>query len=340
MIRCCIVPPYMLRAILKNGDSAQQALAWCTLTDSEQFRGERRILTAIVPLTAISPGHKRRSVYDARRRYALPGKLARSEGGPRSKDPRVNEAYDGAGATYDMFKKLFARNSIDDHGMRIDSTVHYGVAYDNAFWNGRQMVYGDGDGSIFGPFTRALDVIGHELTHGITQCAANLNYRGQPGALNESFSDVFGCLVKQYKRRQTAEKSSWLIGEGLFMPGVKAKAIRSMKAPGTAYDDPVLGKDPQPGHMEDYIATDEDNGGVHLNSGIPNRAFYELAVRLKGYAWEKAGQIWYKTLTEKLRPESNFHDAMTMTVTVAAELYGANSIEQKAVREAWSEVGL
>lgn len=224
--------------------------------------------------------------------------------------------------------------------MRIDSTVHYGVAYDNAFWNGRQMVYGDGDGSIFGPFTRALDVIGHELTHGITQCAANLNYRGQPGALNESFSDVFGCLVKQYKRRQTAEKSSWLIGEGLFMPGVKAKAIRSMKAPGTAYDDPVLGKDPQPGHMEDYIATDEDNGGVHLNSGIPNRAFYELAVRLKGYAWEKAGQIWYKTLTEKLRPESNFHDAMTMTVTVAAELYGANSIEQKAVREAWSEVGL
>jgi Zn-dependent metalloprotease len=339
MIRHCIVPPHMLRAILKNGDSEQQALAWSTLTDSEQFRGERRVLTAIAPL-AIPPGRRSRSIYNARHKYDLPGRLVRSEGDPRSKDPRVNEAYDGAGSTYDMFKKIFARNSIDDRGMRIDSTVHYGVAYDNAFWNGRQMVYGDGDGRIFGPFTKALDVIGHELTHGITQYEAGLNYRSQPGALNESFSDVFGSLIKQYKFRHTAEEADWLIGEGIFIQGVKAKAIRSMKAPGTAYDDPLLGKDPQPGHMDDYIVTEEDNGGVHLNSGIPNRAFYELAIRLKGYAWEKAGQIWYKTLTEKLRPGSKFRDAMTMTVTAAAELYGPNSLEQKAVREAWSEVGL
>jgi Zn-dependent metalloprotease len=202
------------------------------------------------------------------------------------------------------------------------------------------MVYGDGDGLIFGPFTRALDVIGHELTHGITQNEAGLNYRGQSGALNESFSDVFGCLIKQYRERESAAESKWLIGENLFLPGVKAKAIRSMKAPGTAYDDPLLGKDPQPGHMDDYVRTDEDNGGVHVNSGIPNRAFYELAVRLRGCAWEKAGQIWYKTLTEKLRPSSRFHDAMMMTVAAAGELYGINSLEQKAVREAWSEVGI
>jgi Zn-dependent metalloprotease len=113
-----------------------------------------------------------------------------------------------------------------------------------------------------------------------------------------------------------------------------------MKDPGSAYDDPVLGKDPQPGHMNDYVQTSDDNGGVHLNSGIPNRAFYELAMRLKGCAWEKAGHIWYKTLTEKLRPASQFHAAMNMTVTAAAELFGVNSLEQKAVREAWSEVGL
>ncbi len=339
MFRHCIVPPYMLRAILQNGDSRQQALAWSTLTDSEQFRGERRLLAALAPLS-VAPGHKRRSVYDARHQYDLPGKLVRSEGKPKSKDPRVNEAYDGAGVTYDMFKRVFSRNSIDDRGMRLDATVHYGEAYENAFWNGRQMVYGDGDGVIFGPFTRALDVIGHELTHGITQNEAGLNYRGQSGALNESFSDVFGCLIQQYKKRETAQKSSWLIGEKLFLPGVKGKGIRSMKAPGTAYNDPVLGRDPQPGHMRDYVVTQEDNGGVHLNSGIPNRAFYELAVRLKGYAWEKAGQIWYRTLTDKLRPNSNFHDAMMMTVAVAGELYGANSLEQKAVREAWSEVGI
>jgi len=340
MHRNCIVPPYMLRAIARNGDARQQALAWSTLTDSEQFRGERRVMTVLAPLAATSPGRKRRTVYDARHKYDLPGRRVRSEGDPKSRDPRVNEAYDGAGFTYAMFKKLFSRNSIDDRGMRIDSTVHYGDGYDNAFWNGRQMVYGDGDGRIFAPFTKALDVIGHELTHGITQCEAGLNYRSQPGALNESFSDVFGSLVKQYRRRQTAKEADWLIGADLFLPGVKAKAIRSMKEPGTAYNDPVLGKDPQPGHMDDYIVTEEDNGGVHLNSGIPNRAFYELAMRLKGYAWERAGAIWYLTLTEKLRPGSKFRDAMTMTLTAAAELFGINSLEQKAVREAWSEVGI
>jgi Zn-dependent metalloprotease len=339
-MQCTIVPPYLLRSILLNGDSAQKSLAWSTLTDSEQLRGERRILTAIATLTSIPVGRKRRSVYDAHHGYELPGKLARSEGKPASKDPRVNEAYAGAGITYDLFNKIFLRNSIDDRGMRIDSTVHYGESYDNAFWNGRQMVYGDGDGSIFGPFTKALDVIGHELMHGITQYEAGLNYRGQSGALNESLSDVFGSLVKQYGKRQTALEADWLIGENLFLPGIKAKGIRSMKDPGTAYDDPVLGKDPQPGHMDEYIQTEDDNGGVHLNSGIPNRAFYELAVRLKGYAWEKAGKIWYKTLTDKLRPASKFHDAMTMTVSAAAELYGVNSLEQKAVREAWGEVGI
>jgi len=224
--------------------------------------------------------------------------------------------------------------------MRIDSTVHYGESYDNAFWDGRQMVYGDGDGEIFRPFTKALDVIGHELTHGVTQHSAGLQYRDQPGALSESFSDVFGSLVKQYRLGQTAEEADWLIGEGLFMPGVKARGIRSMKEPGTAYDDPLLGKDPQHGHMSGYVVTEEDNGGVHINSGIPNRAFYETAARLKGHAWEKAGQIWYKTLIEKLHIDASFHDAMTQTVTAAGELFGKNSREQKAVRTAWSSVGL
>lgn len=334
-----IIPPHMLRAILHNGDARQQAFAWSTLTDSEQFRGARRVMAEGYP-RAVAPGRRRRSVYDARHKYDLPGKLIRSEEGGRVKDPRVNEAFDGAGVTYDMFRKVFARNSIDGGGMRIDSTVHYGVAYDNAFWNGRQMVYGDGDGVIFGPFTRALDVIGHELTHGIIQHEAGLNYRAQSGALNESFADVFGILILQYKRRQTAEQSDWLIGSSLFRPGIRGKGLRSMKEPGTAYDDPVLGKDPQPGHMRDYIVTGEDNEGVHLNSGIPNRAFYELAIRLQGFAWEKAGRIWYKTLTEKLRPASVFRDAMIMTVTAAAELYGTNSFEQKAVRESWAEVGV
>ncbi len=340
MMRCCIVPPYILRSIATNGTARQQTSAWSTLADSEQFRGQRRILGALVPL-AVTPGHaKRRTIYDAHNGYDLPGKRVRGEGSRRTKDPAVNEAYDGLGATYDMYARAFDRKSIDGRGMRLDASVHYGLDYDNAFWDGHQMVFGDGDGEIFRRFTVSLDIIGHELTHGVIECAAGLSYRGQPGALNESFSDVFGSLVKQYKLGQSAGQASWLIGENLFVRGVHAKGIRSMKAPGTAYDDPVLGKDPQPGHMRDYVATDEDNGGVHINSGIPNRAFYELAVRLKGKAWEKAGAIWYQTLTEKLRPGSDFHDAMTLTVGAAGEIFGANSLEQKAVRTAWSEVGV
>jgi Zn-dependent metalloprotease len=202
------------------------------------------------------------------------------------------------------------------------------------------MVYGDGDGEVFRRFTVALDVISHELAHGLTQHEANLEYRGQPGALNESFSDVFGSLVKQFKRKETVEEADWLIGAGLFMPGIKARGIRSLKEPGSAYDDPLLGKDPQPGHMRDYVKTVEDSGGVHINSGIPNQAFYQLAVRLRGFAWEKAGRIWYRALCEKLRSSATFADAMNMTVRAAGEIYGINSREQKATREAWSEVGL
>jgi Zn-dependent metalloprotease len=218
--------------------------------------------------------------------------------------------------------------------------VHYGNHYDNAFWNGRQMVYGDGDGEIFRRFTVALDVMAHELTHGLTQYEANLDYHDQSGALNESFSDVFASLVKQYKRKQKAVEADWLIGKGLFMPGIKAQGIRSLKEPGSAYDDPVLGKDPQPGHMRDYVRTAEDEGGVHINSGIPNRAFYELAIRLGGQAWEKAGRIWYRALCNKLHSHSNFADALNMTVRAAGEIYGTNSPEQKLTREAWAEVGL
>ncbi len=335
-----IIPTHILRAIILNGDKHQQAAAWSTLSASEQIRGERRILNVLAPLANTATGTMRRTIYDARHGYGLPGRLVRAERDPKSKDGAVNEAYDGSGATFNFYFRVFGRRSIDGRGFRLDSTVHYGTNYDNAFWNGRQMVYGDGDGEIFRRFTVALEVIGHELTHGLTQYETNLDYRDQPGALNESFSDVFGSLVKQYRRRQTAAEADWLIGRGLFMPGIQAKGIRSMKEPGTAYDDPLLGRDPQPGHMRDYVRTTEDSGGVHINSGIPNRAFYELAMRLGGRAWEKAGRIWYRTLCDELHARSTFADAMNMTVHAAGEIFGRNSLEQKATREAWAEVGL
>lgn len=336
----CILPPHILKEIARRGTERQQEWAWRTLTISEQMRGQRQALGVLSAAAATPTGTKRRIVYDARGATSLPGRFVRGEGDPKSRDRAVNEAYEGAGATYDLYAKVYGRNSIDERGMRLDSTVHYGRKYDNAFWNGQQMVYGDGDGELFNRFTIALDVIGHELTHGVTQYEADLVYQSQSGALNESFSDVFGSLVKQYKRRQTAASADWLIGKGLLTPAVRGKALRSMKEPGTAYDDRVLGKDPQPGHMRDYVRTEEDNGGVHINSGIPNRAFYEGAVRLGGSAWVKAGRIWYIALRDRLRPNATFADAAGSTIAAARELYGKASLEEKAVGEGWKEVGV
>ena len=208
------------------------------------------------------------------------------------------------------------------------------------------MVYGDGDENLppgqrlFNRFTISVDVIGHELTHGVTQYEASLVYSDQPGALNESFSDVFGSLVKQYLQKQTAAQADWLIGQGLLTANVKGIALRSMKAPGTAYDDPVLGKDSQPANMKNYVNTTQDNGGVHTNSGIPNHAFYVIAVEMGGYAWEKAGMVWYLTLRDKLTDRATFADCAKLTYQVAGDKFGKGSLEQKAVQTGWAEVGI
>lgn len=343
----CFIPPHILKNIATKGTESQKTLAIDTLKVSERMRGQRLALADFAAAAFRVPGEgKNRVVYDAKNGSSLPGTIARKEGEPASTDVTVNEAYDGSGITYDLFNDVYERNSIDGNGMRIDSTVHYRVGYDNAFWNGEQMVYGDGDENLpvsdrlFNRFTIALDIVGHELTHGVTQFEAKLTYSQQPGALNESMSDVFGSLVKQYQLKQTAAESDWVIGAGLLTENVNGVGIRSMKAPGTAYDDPVLGKDPQPAHMKDYVNTISDNGGVHINSGIPNHAFYVTAVELGGYAWEKAGQIWYVALKDKLTASSRFQDCANLTYQAAGELYGAGSIEQQAVQKGWGEVGL
>ncbi len=328
----------MLRSIAENGSPEERRDALATLLASERFR-TRRQLVAALPLVTPA-GEKRRTIFDARHGTTLPGRLMRSEGQGETGDAAVDEAYDGAGATFDLYFDAWGRNSVDDRGMRLDSSVHYGIGYDNAFWNGTQMVYGDGDGKLFTRFTVSIDVIGHELTHGVTAHEANLEYQDQPGALNESISDVFGSLVKQRTLRQTAISADWLIGAGLFTKRVSGTALRSLEAPGTAYDDPVLGKDPQPGHMSDYVETSDDDGGVHINSGIPNRAFYLAATAIGGFAWEKAGRIWYVALRHRFRKTTDFAQAARLTAAVAEELYGKAGREAAAVRDAWSAVGL
>lgn len=328
----------MLEQVAVNGNEQQREWAFRTLNISAQFRGRRDVVGAVN--FAVSPGEKRRTIFDAKSGQNLPGTSVRHEGEPPTTDDAVNEAYDAAGATYDLFSEIFERNSIDDKGLRLDSTVHYGVKYDNAFWNGDQMVYGDGDGEIFQRFTKSIDVIGHELTHGVTQYEAGLIYYGESGALNESFSDVFGSLVKQRVKNQTVDQADWIIGEGLLTEKVNGVGIRSMKAPGTAYDDPVLGKDPQPAHKKDIYTGMQDNAGVHINSGIPNHAFYLAAMEIGGSAWEKAGKIWYISLRDRLRSKANFKRAADITIQVAGELYGEGTKEHTAVQNAWQKVGV
>jgi Zn-dependent metalloprotease len=226
------------------------------------------------------------------------------------------------------------------------ASVHYGRDYDNAFWDGRQMVFGDGDGIYFNRFTANVDVIAHELAHGLTQYSAGLTYVGQSGALNESVSDVWGAVVRQWVLGQQAREADWLIGAGLFTDRVRGVALRSMAAPGTAYDDPALGKDPQPGHMDDYVQlphdAQNDNGGVHINSGIPNRAFHLFATSLGGSSWERAGLVWHDTMTTPgLVPRDvEFAGFATATVRCAARRYGAGSEVEEALRAAWDAVGL
>lgn len=344
----CILPPHLLEQVAQNGSIAQRDMAVRTLSTSRLVRANRiNLARASMRGTLSAPASgKQRVVYSAGNGTSLPGTIMRSEGDAPVDDDAVNEAYHGSGATYDLFAAVFGRNSIDNQGMVMNSTVHYDRGYDNAFWDGQQMVYGDGDEDLpvsqrlFNRFTLSLDVIGHELTHGVTQFEANLVYSNQQGALNEAVSDIFGSLVKQYQRAQSAAEADWIIGEGLFTENVNGAGIRSLKAPGSAYDDPVLGKDPQPAHMREYVTTSSDNGGVHINSGIINHAFYVTALNLGGFAWEKAGQVWYKALTEKLRSNSNFQNAADLTYQAAGELYGTGSLEQYAFKDGWSEVGI
>jgi Zn-dependent metalloprotease len=332
----------MLQKLLESKDKDIRQAALNTLLATARLRGERAVRASAGFLAAPSTG--RRTVYDCRNSTFLASAvLARSEDGDASSDESVNLAFEGLGSTRDFYKEVFDRNSIDNRGMRLDGFVHRGFRYNNAFWDGQQMVFGDGDGEVFTDFTKSLDVIAHELTHGVTEFTANLDYHKQPGALNESMSDVFGCLVKQWSLGQTADVADWLIGAELFTPDIPADALRSMKAPGAAYDNELLGKDPQPDHMNQFVNlpdTEEgDWGGVHINSGIPNKAFYLLAVSIGGFAWEAPGHIWYESLLAS-NQLTQFQEFADTTYMKAGQLYGTDSAEQQAAADAWREVGI
>lgn len=342
----CIMPPHILKTLLENGSAEQRDLALKALLSTTALRADRRFMARLGFIAPVAGGGKQRMIFDCRNRPTTRGAvLIRRESDRRTDtntgDAAADEAFDGVGKTYDFYSEIFHRNSIDNAGMRLDSYVHYGESYPNAMWDGRRMIFGDGDDFVFSRLTQSLDVIGHELTHGVTQYTANLEYRGQPGALNESVSDVFGSLVKQWSLSHSASQADWLIGADCWSPHIHGDALRSMKDPGRAYDDPMLGKDPQPKHMRNYRnlpeTPDGDMGGVHINSGIPNHAFYLFATAVGGYAWEAPGQIWYETL-QRCKKDTDFDAFANTTFAVAGENF--DTATQQALQGAWAEVGI
>ncbi|WP_144186266.1 M4 family metallopeptidase [Elioraea rosea] len=347
---CCITPPLMLENIIARARRPSlKRWAEDTLAVTRTLREARLSESAPDPEPEMAARKrslgKQRAVYSARQGQSLPGSLIRPEGAPPTGDPAVDEAFEGAGITYDFFRTVFGHNGLDGNDLRMVSTVHYGRGYDNAFWNGKQMVYGDGDGEVFLRFTKSLDVVAHELAHAVLEFTANLVYWEQPGALNEHFSDVMGSLTRQWHHKEKAAEADWLIGAELIGPELKqppgvALALRSLKAPGTAYDDPLIGRDPQPAHMRDLYRGHSDSGGVHINSGIPNRVFWRVATGFGGYAWEKAGRIWWRAFTEKGRmsQRASFREAAKETIDVAGILFDAKAA--KLVAAAWDEAGV
>ena len=262
----------------------------------------------------------------------------RAEGQPACGDAEADRAFDAAGIVHAFWRDVFGRDSIDGRGMHLIASVHFGQGVNNAWWDGAQMVYGDGDGVVIAGYTTSIEVVAHEFAHGVLHSEWDLVYRGQSGALAESLADVFGSLIKQHANAQDARDADWLIGSRMFTADVAAVGLRSLREPGSAYDDPALGgRDPQVANMRELAKGRSDDGGVHVNSGIPNHAFYLFACALGGRAWDVAGRVWYDALRSGLHPRCDFRSFAHATLAAARD-HGPDAVA--AAREAWEAVGV
>ncbi len=346
----CIIPPQMINKLSKkNAKEKKSSDVEMTLENkfrAYRLRSDRKFFMSLSPLEKKYFATKKLGtisdkpkieVYDLNHKYSLPGKLIKNPSVSKNNDAK--RVYQFSRNVWDFYYNIFKRNSIDNLGMVMANSVHYGKIYKNAMWNGVQMVYGCGDKKYFASFTSDLDIVGHELTHGVIEYGCNLLYEHQSGALNESFADVFGMLVRQYANKEEARKSDWLIGKNIMIG--KKFALRSMAEPGNAYrNHPTWGDDDQHATMDKYkhLPNTEagDYGGVHIYSGIANYAFYRAAYEIGGYAWEKMGRIWYDVMAHKNLPDNaTFKQAKAETIKSAIKFFKKGSLEEKAVREGW-----
>jgi Zn-dependent metalloprotease len=272
-------------------------------------------------------------VFDCNQGQTLPGAQVTNPAG--SSNATAKRAFVETTSVAAFYAQVFGRNSIDGAGMSMISSVHYGVNYNNAFWNGSQMTYGDGDGSIFSDFTKSNDVIGHELTHGVTQYSLQLNYTNEAGGLNESMSDCFGSMFRQWEANQDVNQADWLIGKDIVGPAALQKGLTCLRDMANPAAKHCLA--PQPTKFSQY----KPGMDPHESSGIPNLAFYTIAKSVGGKSWDKVGQIWYRSMTGfGPTPAMKMKAFANRTRTVTAQLYAGDSAVAGAVDAGWNKVGL
>jgi Zn-dependent metalloprotease len=234
-----------------------------------------------------------------------------------------------------FYKSIFNRNSIDNNGMGLQASIHFSRAYCNAFWTGTQMVFGDGDGAVFTDFASSEDMLAHEFTHGVTQYTAGFGFWDEPGALNESISDVFSAVYRQWRLRQTSDKADWMIGTGILGPTARQRGFQCLRSLSTPSAAKCISLQPQ--HLADY----EASGDPHINSGIPNQAFYRAAMAIGGQTWDRIALVWYFALTNGRRqPNMGFNEFAALTIAKGASLFRTTASVPKAIEQAWKDVGV
>jgi Zn-dependent metalloprotease len=294
-----------------------------------------RVASAMAPAVALAAvaAAPAITVFNCNHGQTLPG--AQVPNPANSSDATAKRAFVETSSVATFYSQVFGRNSIDGAGMTLISSIHYGTNYNNAFWNGSQMTYGDGDGSIFVDFTKGDDVIGHELTHGVTQHSLQLNYTNEAGGLNESLSDCFGSMFRQWENKQSVNQADWLIGKDIMGPAAIAKGftcLRDMANPAAKH---CLA--PQPTKFSQV----KPGMDPHLSSGPPNLAFFTIAKAVGGNSWDKVGQIWYKSMTGfGPTPAMKMKAFANRTRAVAAQLNPGNTAVANAVDAGWKKVGL
>ncbi|MEV7179871.1 M4 family metallopeptidase [Kitasatospora sp. NPDC093679] len=342
---CTFVPPHVIEHIarVQGRESLAPTPAQRTAVVSAQFRKARRLgtpdvpaatvppaapkITAVAGVTVPAPGTAGREIYDDQHEASYSTTVIRGEGDPAVAGLNADLAYDNLGSVREFYKKLLGRNSIDNAGLDLAAHVNFDNDFANAFWDGEAqvMVFGNGDNVIFKDLTGDLDVSAHELTHGVTQFTAGLNYTDdQSGALNESFSDMIGSAVDAWANNRDADSHNWLIGDEIMADSLAGEALRSMAEPGSAYDNPVMGRDPQPRDMSGYF----EPADPHLMSGITNRWFYLIC---KEIGLDAGTLIMYQTL-QNLWPTAGFNDAAVVAAAQARILAETKKVPPEAAQ--------